>query len=61
MRKSDILDVLDERFGTVPEQVRARIQAVTDEESLRTILRRAVRSESLGEFIATMSPASGES
>ncbi len=48
-----ILDVLDARFGPVPEAVRQRVHALDDEPALKDLLRRAVRVTSLEEFRST--------
>jgi hypothetical protein len=45
-----ILDVLDSRFGEVPDSVRERINALDDDRTLRDLLRRAARVPSLDEF-----------
>ena len=49
-----ILDVLDARFGPVPEAVRQRVHALDDELTLKDLLRRAVRVPSLEEFRSTL-------
>ena len=45
-----ILDVLDSRFGEVPDSVRERINTLDDDRTLRDLLRRAARVPSLAEF-----------
>ena len=45
-----ILDVLDSRFGEVPDSVRERINTLDDDRALRDLLRRAARVPSLAEF-----------
>ena len=45
-----ILDVLDTRFGPVPDSVRERINALGSEPTLKRLLRRAVQASSLEEF-----------
>ena len=47
-----ILDVIDTRFGQVPDSVRERINAIESEPTLKNLLRRAVRTPSLEEFQA---------
>jgi predicted transposase YdaD len=49
-----ILDVLDTRFGEVPDSVRERINALCSEPTLKNLLRRAVRTPSLEEFQAAL-------
>jgi hypothetical protein len=49
-----ILDVLDTRFGQVPESVRERINALGSEPTLKSLLRRAVQASSLEEFQSTL-------
>ena len=49
-----ILDVLDTRFGQVPDSVRERVNALGSEPTLKTLLRRAARASSLEEFQATL-------
>jgi hypothetical protein len=41
-RRADLRDLLQERFGTVPEAVRQRIEATTDPERLRAALRQVL-------------------
>jgi hypothetical protein len=45
-----ILDVLDTRFGEVPDSVRERVNALCSEPTLKDLLRRAARVPSLAEF-----------
>jgi hypothetical protein len=45
-----ILDVLDTRFGEVPDAVRERVNALCSEPTLKDLLRRAARVPSLAEF-----------
>ena len=42
VRRSDLRDLLQERFGTVPESVRQRVEAATDPERLRAALRQVL-------------------
>ena len=49
-----ILDVLDTRFGEVPDSIRDRINSLGSEPTLKTLLRRAARASSLEEFQATL-------
>ena len=49
-----ILDVLDTRFGQVPDSIRDRINALGSEPTLKTLLRRAARASSLEEFQAAL-------
>jgi len=45
-----ILDVLDTRFGHVPDAVREQVNALCSELTLKDLLRRAARVPSLDEF-----------
>ena len=45
-----ILDVLDTRFGEVPDAVREQVNALCSEPTLKDLLRRAARVPSLDEF-----------
>ena len=45
-----ILDVLDTRFGHVPDAVREQVNALCSEPTLKDLLRRAARVPSLDEF-----------
>jgi predicted transposase YdaD len=45
-----IIDVLDTRFGQVPDSVRERVNSLCSEPTLKNLLRRAVRTPSLEEF-----------
>ena len=45
-----ILDVLDTRFGHVPDAVRERVSDLCSEPTLKDLLRRAARVPSLDEF-----------
>jgi hypothetical protein len=49
-----ILDVLDTRFGEVPESVRERVNALDNERTLKELHRRAVLTPSLVEFRAAL-------
>ncbi|MDH4371806.1 MAG: hypothetical protein QE510_00250 [Verrucomicrobiota bacterium] len=49
-----ILDVLDTRFGEVPDSIRDRINSLGSEPTLKTLLRRAARASSLEEFQAAL-------
>jgi hypothetical protein len=49
-----ILDVLDTRFGQVPDSVHERVNAIGSEPTLKNLLRRAVRTPSLEEFQAAL-------
>jgi hypothetical protein len=45
-----IIDVLDTRFGHVPNAVREQVNALCSEPTLKDLLRRAARVPSLDEF-----------
>ena len=49
-----IIDVLDTRFGQVPDSVRERVNTIGSEPTLKNLLRRAVRTPSLEEFQAAL-------
>jgi hypothetical protein len=49
-----ILDVLETRFGQVPDSLRERVNTIGSEPTLKNLLRRAVRTPSLEEFQATL-------
>ncbi len=49
-----ILEVLDTRFGQVPESVRERVNALDNERTLKELHRRAVLTPSLVEFQAAL-------
>ena len=49
-----VLDVLDERFGEVPEEVKGKIEAIYDTEGLKRLHRQAVRVTNLSEFQFTL-------
>ena len=49
-----ILDVLDTRFGQVPDSLRERINAIGSERTLKELHRRAILTPSLEEFQATL-------
>jgi len=52
-RQEDILEVLATRFGDVPQDVGARVQAVREEAALKR-LREAILAPSLAAFAATL-------
>jgi hypothetical protein len=49
-----ILDVLETRFGQVPDSLRERINAIGGERNLKDLHRRAILTPSLEEFQATL-------
>jgi thymidylate kinase len=49
-----ILDVLDIRFGQVPDSLRERVNAIGGERNLKDLHRRAILTPSLEEFQATL-------
>jgi hypothetical protein len=49
-----ILDVLDTRFGQVPDSLRERVNAIGGERNLKDLHRRAILTPSLEEFQATL-------
>ena len=42
-RQEDLIDIIRERFGAVPELVEARIRATSDPAKLQVAVRQAVR------------------
>jgi hypothetical protein len=50
-RQEDIIEALDLRFGSSPKTVRDAIFAIEDEEKLRILLRGAIQSASIEQFI----------
>jgi hypothetical protein len=53
-RQEDILEVLATRFGDVPQDVGARVQAVREEAALKRLHRQAILAPSLAAFAATL-------
>ena len=49
-----ILDVLDTRFGQVPDSLRERVNAIGGERNLKDLHRRAILTPSLEAFQATL-------
>ena len=49
-----ILDVLDTRFGQVPDSVRERVNTIGSERNLKDLHRRAILTPSLEEFQAAL-------
>jgi hypothetical protein len=52
--REGILEVLEARFGELPESIRAALALVKDVELLRMRLKRAATVASLAEFQATL-------
>lgn len=53
--RESVLEVLEERFGEVPEEVKGKIKAIEDTEKLKTLNRQAVRVTNLSEFQLALS------
>jgi predicted transposase YdaD len=53
-RRLSVLDVLEARFGPVPETVEEKLQAVADEASLRRVLGTASTARSITAFLQTL-------
>lgn len=53
-RQQDILDALEVRFGTVPEDLRKQVEQIADESRLRRALRLAISEPSLDRFLANL-------
>jgi predicted transposase YdaD len=49
-----ILDALEVRFGTVPEDLRKQVEQIADESRLRRALRLAITEPSLQTFLANL-------
>ena len=49
-RQADIVDVLQTRFGEVPEEIVERLRKVSADRKLRTLLKHAVQCPSLASF-----------
>ncbi len=56
-RRQDIEEVLSARFGTVPAEVKAGLQSVTDPSRLLELVRWAARCPDLDAFRARLSTA----
>ena len=52
--RESLLEVLEERFGEVPEEVKGKIEAIYDTEELKNLNRQAVRVTNLSEFQFTL-------
>jgi len=50
-----VLDVLDERFGEVPEEIKVKMETIYDTEGLKRLHRQAVRVTNLSEFQLALS------
>jgi hypothetical protein len=46
----DILVILDDRFGTIPEEVKAQLKAIQDDDRLHQLVRLAARCPDLDSF-----------
>jgi predicted transposase YdaD len=53
-RRQSVLEALDLRFGPIPDGLRDSIEAITDPEKLRALLRAAIISDSLESFTASL-------
>lgn len=54
--REDILEVLAERFGSVPEDVSDRVNELTDRPLLKTLRKLAQAAPTLAEFVAELPP-----
>jgi hypothetical protein len=52
-----ILEMLEDKFGAVPEELQQRVRRVNEADRLRTLRRNAVQSDSLQAFVEKMDPA----
>ena len=48
--RENVVDTLEIRFSRVPDGLRAHIEAITDESTLRTLHKAAVQAASIGDF-----------
>jgi predicted transposase YdaD len=53
-RRQSVLEALDLRFGPIPDGLRDSIEAISDPEKLRALLRAAIVSDSLESFAASL-------
>jgi len=53
-RRQSVLEALDLRFGPIPDGLRDSIEAISDPEKLRTLLRAAIVSDSLEAFTTSL-------
>lgn len=53
--RESVLEVLEERFGEVPEEVKGKIESIEDTEKLKSLNRQAVRVTNLSEFQLALS------
>ena len=52
-----IFEMLEDRFGTVPDELQQRVRRVDEVDRLRTLRRNATLSDSLQAFVEKMDPA----
>lgn len=52
--QESVLDVLQERFGEVPQEIEVKIKSIEKREILKSLLRLAVRTKTLDEFKACL-------
>jgi hypothetical protein len=52
--QNDIIDVLEARFGEVPEDIQSRVRSIPEQDRLRRLLRRAAQSDSISTFLEKM-------
>ena len=50
----DILTILGDRFGAIPQYVEERLKEVRGEASLRSLLRQSIKVNSLSEFMESV-------
>jgi predicted transposase YdaD len=53
-RRQSVLEALDLRFGPIPDGLRDSIEAISDPEKLRALLRAAIVSDSLEAFVTSL-------
>jgi len=53
-RAEGLVDALEARFGSVPEEVRVRLRQIADESRLRRAMRLAVTEPNLAQFLANL-------
>jgi len=53
--RESVLEVLEERFGEIPEEVKGKIESIEDTEGLKKLHRQALRVINLSEFQIALS------
>jgi len=53
-RREDVLQILTERFGSLPTSVEKRLARVDDVQRLKMLLSRSISAQSLDEFVQSL-------